>query len=208
MRLYRTTTLTLSLFIVLFFNSCKNKTTSTVQNSVEVNGSMLTTKKDGNITVQAWVVNGHVLPPEPDPTVNNATLLGIDSNNNGVRDDVERKVYSTYSKAIQRAVMMQAFREKQKMLTDPDILNNAKIWAESTWKAFSCKNHLADSGKMQYIKSSTMSKYVEDNQFNTKERVKLYIEYNQALSGGVYSIQNGILQDCEFNIDKVLKMDK
>ncbi len=191
--------------------------------NAEVNGSVLTALKDGNVTVQAkvgttlsntidlnitWVVNGHTLPPEPDPVENDATLLGVDSNNDGVRDDIERKVYATYSKAIQRAVMMQAFREKQKMLADPDMLDNARIWAESTWRAFGCKNYLADSGKMQYIKSRTMSKYVDNNQFNTKERVKLYIKYNQALSGGVYSIQDGTLQDCEFNTDKVLEMDK
>ena len=31
-------------------------------------------------------INGHTLPPEPDPKINNSTLLGIDSNNNGVRE--------------------------------------------------------------------------------------------------------------------------
>jgi len=43
-----------------------------------------------------WEVDGHRLPPEPDPKVNNATLLGIDSNSNGVRDDVERWIYEQY----------------------------------------------------------------------------------------------------------------
>lgn len=38
------------------------------------------------------VINGISVPPEPDPTANNATLAGIDSNSNGVRDDVERKI--------------------------------------------------------------------------------------------------------------------
>ena len=38
------------------------------------------------------VINGFTLPPEPDPVINNSTLLGIDSNNNGVRDDVERVI--------------------------------------------------------------------------------------------------------------------
>lgn len=33
------------------------------------------------------------LPPEPDPKENNATLAGIDSNKNGIRDDVERAIY-------------------------------------------------------------------------------------------------------------------
>jgi hypothetical protein len=37
-----------------------------------------------------WEVNGHSLPPEPDSKVNNAALFGIDSNHNGVWDDVER----------------------------------------------------------------------------------------------------------------------
>ena len=40
------------------------------------------------------------LPPEPDPVLNNSTLLGIDSNNNGVRDDVERWIYKTYDTYI------------------------------------------------------------------------------------------------------------
>jgi len=83
--------------------------------NAEVNGSVLTAKKDGNVTVQAtvggvksntialtitWEVDGHVLPPEPDPAVNDATLLGVDSNNNGVRDDVERWIYETYNEFI------------------------------------------------------------------------------------------------------------
>ncbi|WP_373033616.1 Ig-like domain-containing protein [Sulfurovum sp.] len=41
-------------------------------------------------------MHGHRLPPEPDPAVNNATLLGVDSNSNGVRDDVERWIYTRY----------------------------------------------------------------------------------------------------------------
>ncbi len=47
------------------------------------------------ITAKEEVINGYVLPPEPDETLNNSTLLGIDSNNNGVRDDVERKIIKT-----------------------------------------------------------------------------------------------------------------
>ncbi|MDR2080877.1 MAG: hypothetical protein LBP54_03180 [Campylobacteraceae bacterium] len=36
------------------------------------------------------------LPPEPDARKNDATLLGIDTNKNNVRDDVERWIYQTY----------------------------------------------------------------------------------------------------------------
>lgn len=44
----------------------------------------------------ATVINGIAVPPEPDPTINNSTLLGIDSNGNGVRDDVERQIATLY----------------------------------------------------------------------------------------------------------------
>jgi hypothetical protein len=40
---------------------------------------------------------GHQLPPCPDPVENAKTLLGIDVNNNGVRDDVEIWIYHTYN---------------------------------------------------------------------------------------------------------------
>jgi hypothetical protein len=84
---------------------------TTPSNNIDINITMLTAKKDGNVTLQAkvgntlsntlklnitWVVNGHVLPPEPDPAVNDSTLLGVDANNNGVRDDVERWIYEEY----------------------------------------------------------------------------------------------------------------
>lgn len=56
---------------------------------------------DANVTAcKNEVIGGHCLPPEPDQKINNATLLGIDSNNNGVRDDVERWIYQTYNTYI------------------------------------------------------------------------------------------------------------
>ncbi len=63
-------------------------------------------ESDGNSTstwtpdTEVLVIQGHTLPPEPDPAINNATLLGVDSNDNGVRDDVERWIYKTYDTHI------------------------------------------------------------------------------------------------------------
>lgn len=50
--------------------------------------------------IYSETINGHILPPEPDTKINNSTLLGIDSNNNGVRDDVERWIYKTYDEYV------------------------------------------------------------------------------------------------------------
>jgi len=65
-----------------------------------VSFSQTPTKKSIETNTTKWVVDGHVLPPEPDPVLNNATLLGIDVNNNGVRDDVERWIYETYDEYV------------------------------------------------------------------------------------------------------------
>ena len=85
------------------------------KDAVSIQGNTLIAKQDTNVTIQAkvgntlsnkvhlniyWEVDGHRLPPEPDPKVNSATLLGVDVNNNGVRDDVERWIYKTYKEYI------------------------------------------------------------------------------------------------------------
>jgi hypothetical protein len=43
-----------------------------------------------------FIDNTYKLPPEPNARVNDSTLLGIDTNDNDVRDDVERWIYQTY----------------------------------------------------------------------------------------------------------------
>ena len=58
------------------------------------------TSKEVKADQEVTVINGHTLPPEPDPDINNATLLGVDSNDNGVRDDVERWIYKRYNTHI------------------------------------------------------------------------------------------------------------
>ncbi|MDR3177933.1 MAG: hypothetical protein LBT96_03010 [Campylobacteraceae bacterium] len=42
------------------------------------------------------IKHGYQLPPCPDKELNDSTLLGIDTNKNGVRDDVEVWIYNTY----------------------------------------------------------------------------------------------------------------
>ena len=58
-----------------------------------------TNNTDTNTTQPPLVIDGHVLPPDPGEA-GKKTLLGIDSNNNGVRDDVERWIYITYNTHI------------------------------------------------------------------------------------------------------------
>ena len=193
----------------------------TPQDAIKITGHTLTALRDVNVTLQAqvgdklsnpvtleiyWEVNGHRLPPEPDPKVNNATLLGVDVNHNEVRDDVERKVYATYKKAIERAVMMQAFRTEQAMLADPDLVKHAREWAKKEDKSLNCRRYLYLYKNQKRIKK--MAQVVDNWQYNTEKRVKIYFNFDRALSGGVYSVGDPTLQDCEFDVEKVLEMNR
>ena len=53
-----------------------------------------------SVTALVWQItepiNGIAVPPEPDPAKNAATVGGVDSNQNGIRDDVERKIAADF----------------------------------------------------------------------------------------------------------------
>src|SRR3989338_1991490 len=83
-------------------------------------------------------VNG-TLPPEPDPAENNATLAGVDSNRNGIRDDVERTIYLKYKDTPRVAIAaLQYAKELQMEFTE--VRNSetlvAVLQAES--RGYSC----------------------------------------------------------------------
>lgn len=44
------------------------------------------------------VINGITVPPEPAQAINNATVVGVDVNKNGVRDDIERHIASEFGR--------------------------------------------------------------------------------------------------------------
>lgn len=105
-------------------------------------------------TLYGETINGHILPPEPYPKANNATLLGIDSNNNGVRDDVERWIYKTYyTHPIEIGLFMQCARAYQKVMNISML-----ICLEDLKKRYNQSNSilLKDSWHMKNIKVNSV----------------------------------------------------
>ncbi len=98
--------------------------------------------KENNATE---VIHGHTLPPEPDPTINNATLGGVDSNANGVRDDVERAIYKKYDNKLDAVVLMDVSKFFQRTLVEP--LANAKDIAQYDTKIIDCEVFLSRTYK-------------------------------------------------------------
>jgi len=131
------------------------------------------------------IIHGHTLPPEPDPTLNNATLGGVDSNGNGVRDDVERAIYKKYDKKLHVMALLQEARFYQRTMVEPT--SDAKIIQKDATRTIDCQLYLARSDQsFRYINFKPYTIYVKNLTFNTPNRVVKYLKYNQALSGGVY----------------------
>lgn len=65
-------------------------------------------------------INGVAVPPAPDPTANAATLAGVDSDGNGVRDDIDRLLAATFgSDAERHAQAVRVNRSLQTALVNP-----------------------------------------------------------------------------------------
>ncbi len=200
---------------------------ATPSDAVAIQGNTLTALKDVNVTLQAryrnklsnkvnlniyWEVNGHRLPPEPDPAVNNATLLGVDVNHNDVRDDVERWIYKTYKDKhpIHIDIAMQAARGYKLVLEHPERAKeiypvlDAATWCEGYYQIYA-----------KYFNGSLLVKEDIDTKFfrkkiyfNTKKRMDAYIQYDHLLSGGIYStpsIDKNMTSYCDFNTSKYEK---
>jgi hypothetical protein len=165
-------------------------------------------KKSIEIKVRVYKeVNGYMLPLEPDETLNNSTLLGIDSNSNGVRDDVERwiflemEIYNGYEK-IEQVIAMQEAKAFQMTLDDPantdDKVHKAMAGSTNCWVWYSHSKNLPFQDRMLKF-----SRVIKDKCFNTKERLKTYWQYDGTLAGRVFT-STPTLQtqsQCEVSID-------
>ena len=154
-----------------------------------------------NAIESSEVVYGYTLPPEPNKQLNDSTLLGIDANHNGIRDDIERKIVFKYKEPVKIELMFSYARANQEMLQD---LVGSAIESEAKMsKIGDCQMYLLN----QNIDINDMVEFTEANIYNTKERVKAYLQFNQALSGGVYgsSADDWNAKACDFDVDKLLK---
>jgi hypothetical protein len=155
------------------------------------------------------IIDGYRLPPEPDPEINNATLLGIDSNDNGVRDDVERRIYLEQKKAVDRAVLMQEAKALQTLFIDP--VGDAIATEKRITRAMECSAFVMFRYGIQLELNKAdplgSSRYIDEATLTTPRRMKAYLQYDQALSGGVYSASPPwVLDDsvCDFNITQAV----
>lgn len=143
--------------------------------------------------------DNEVLPPDPGEA-GKQTLSGIDSDSDGVRDDIQRYIYFAYPDDEKvRVALTQVAIEYQGLLSqasDPDA-------------AFNHATRMARHGEcLDYIQGEIASDTLaalKAEFLNTKERSLAYINYSDTLGGEI--ILGAPLQNwknsCNFDVDAI-----
>ena len=94
------------------------------------------------------LINGYTLPPEPNKVQNNKTLLGVDSNHNGIRDDVERFIIISNSKLPKDGYpkTWTAINLQEAKANFSFIKSQTKINAYKKSRAIQCREHFIKHG--------------------------------------------------------------
>jgi hypothetical protein len=156
------------------------------------------------------------LPPMPNSKENDKTLLGIDTNSNGIRDDVEIYIYNRFqgytNSKVEREMAMQWARRAQQTLISPETAYEDKKY-ELTDKVLSCeyyyRTYLKDvsykEGLAYRMEHKIFNAEFKDTVFNTKERLKAYFRYNESMSGHVFKDYPHIKDNCDFDVDALIE---
>jgi hypothetical protein len=126
------------------------------------------------------VINGKIVPPEPAPSINNATLAGVDVNANGVRDDVERRIAATAINTKDFEKTMQEAKYYQRIAAGPLPENRAA--AIKVEKIYSCAIEQAGSIPKD-LASATLPNSLRNTVINTAAR-KSSLDAHYRILGG------------------------
>ncbi|MDO9399193.1 MAG: hypothetical protein Q7T79_00685 [bacterium] len=146
-------------------------------------------------------VVGENLPSEPDIKLNNSTLAGIDTNNNGIRDDVELAIFKLYpnsarirSGALQYAKAMQMHFRKD--ITNKDIfvamIENEGRGDSCFWFALPSENvklaktneELSKAFAIKENKNKEIYNLVFNTEMRKNKKDENYKRYMTSLGGG------------------------
>ncbi|MDR0467912.1 MAG: hypothetical protein LBG67_03585 [Campylobacteraceae bacterium] len=179
----------LSLFLVLSVCSGgNNATNSNNQTGNQTKGSNVMSDPD------------YVLPPMPDKEENDKTLLGIDSNNNGIRDDVEIWIHENSDHPIRKALYAQIARDNQKILTDI-VDAKEKMYTDKTNSCyFYWRRKFKENSKgFQFDDFKSIYTPIDAVCFNTVDRYLRDKRYNSQFHGEILSAPKASIDNCEFD---------
>ena len=121
------------------------------------------------------------LPPDPGEA-GKETLAGIDSDDDGIRDDIQRYIALNYPESGKtRAALRQFTLALNKAILESPDEESALYNTEFIHRASECLWYIFSEHSIQ-IKNILKAEYL-----NTMERSRAYLDYNHKLGGHVFS---------------------
>jgi hypothetical protein len=118
-------------------------------------------------------VDGTRLPPPPDASQKDATVAGVDANQNGIRDDVELAIFAKYpNDAKLRAAELQYALSQQLYITYVIDTETWKAAATQLDRAYQCIGSVYDGSSIEQSLALVQhrTKEIEDLMFNNQQR--------------------------------------
>ncbi len=117
------------------------------------------------------------------------SLAGIDADNNGVRDDIDRYIKMTYTVPAQQSAAIQSAKSTQNtLLVDKSNKSEVEKVALQGMRATKCAGDSFGADGMGF---GTMRREIRSLTTNTKTRLLSYLEFSKALSGTVLTWPKG-----------------
>lgn len=140
-------------------------------------------------------VDKEQLPPAPGPEGDD-TVSGVDSNDNGVRDDVEIGIYRLHELNHEnREILKTGAKAMQEALTatlNEEFQDNDKASEELAKFAYCLTQHSSMDRRKALAQVKTL-------QMNTPERVDAYNAYNQSRNGTIQRVVAATKEECMLN---------
>lgn len=142
------------------------------------------------------VIDDSVEVPWPDPVKNNATISGVDSDNDGIRDDVQRFINLKYANNLKMKLAAKQFATylQQVLLTIQDKQTNIEMMKKEI-NSYICWDGISPTD------SNKNSKELVAKIVNTKERAVAHKKADLNFHGQVTTLPDSDLIFCDFKTE-------
>ena len=158
------------------------------------------------------VIGDYKLPPQPDPVENSKTFKGVDSDGNGVRDDLDILIASKAQNRVDYEMAKDYVKNFTEAVSEP-----SKAYTEKRYQimgiSYSCAAYLEYSYPELYREIILKNKKLKDDIINTKDREEQLTRYKEALNGHILTERkinssDDMLLDCPKYIQEKAKTMK
>ena len=161
------TKLTFNLFLLIFLAGCLEEGETNKQKSSNASGQVNSTL--AKVIPQTEKINGHIVPLDPGK-LSDKTVEGVDTDKNGIRDEIDRYIAKKYgAEKIKFFAAQELAKAKQLILVTPKTDINATTAVNANADSGVC---LADKFENDIVTAIRMNDDLVLRTFDTKDRQK------------------------------------